>query len=106
MVPAPYPVFVRRTGLGAEISVDRLVSALIGALMEEVAEDPEGLVAEAQYLVQVDGGERDRLLEDLIRRLGGASIGLGATAARVLADRLNTAAGPIPFPRQHRRDAA
>jgi len=106
-IPGAYPVFVRRTGLGAELRVDSLAEALLGALMEEVAEDPTGVADEAQYLVQTNGPERDRLMEDLVKRLGGASIRLGATDARRLADGLNTAAGPLAFvPRQQGRTAA
>jgi hypothetical protein len=105
-IPAPYPIHVRRTGIGAEVAVDSLAAALLLGLMTEVAEDPTGLADEAAYLVQTNGPERDRLMEDLIYRLGGATVRLGATDARRLADRLNTAAGPIVLPRQQDRRAA
>jgi hypothetical protein len=104
-IPAPHPVFVRRTGLGAELSLDSLVAALIGGLAAEFAEDPAGVGEELTDIAGASGPERDALLETLIDRLGGATVGLGATAARTLADRLNAAAGPA-FPHQQNRSAA
>lgn len=99
-VSAPYVVSVRRRGSSVELVNDGLVEALVLALLEEVAEDPEGVGAEAQYLLSAKGGERDRLLEQLVERLGGSENVLPAPTARRLAERLLTAAGPIPFPRQ------
>lgn len=99
-VPAPFPVSVRRRGLSVELVNDGLVEALLLALMEEVAEDSEGVAVEAQYLLSAKGGERDCLMEKLVDRLGGSENYLPAPAARRLAERLLAAAGPIPFPRQ------
>lgn len=106
-IPGPYPVFVRKTAMGAEVTVDSLAKVLLASLMAEMAEDPEGVAEEARYLAGAKGAERDRLLEDLVDRAGGAKIPFDGIAARRLADRLNTAAGPVPFiPRQQDGKAA
>jgi hypothetical protein len=104
-IPAPHPVFVRRTGLGAELGLDSLFAALLGGLATEFAEDPAGVGEELAAIAAASGPERDALLETLLDRLGGATVGLGATAARTLADRLNSAAGPA-LPHQQNRRAA
>ena len=104
-IPAPHPVFVRRTGIGAELGLDSLFAALLGGLASEFAEDPAGVGAELAAVAAASGPERDALLETLLDRLGGATVGLGATAARTLADRLNSAAGPA-LPQQQNRRAA
>jgi hypothetical protein len=101
-IPAPHAVYVRRTGLGAELGVDSLVEAVVGALMAEVAEDAEGVAAEAEYLMSTDGPERDQLMERLVDRLGGGSIRLGGAAVQRLRDRLtdigSIAPAPLPAP--------
>lgn len=105
VVPAAFPIAVRRTGTGAEVSIHALVAALIGALAAESVEDRESV---ADELVEIDaaaGPERDELLRSLIDRLGGATQSLGATAARDLAERLLLAVGPA-FPHQQDRRAA
>ncbi len=104
-IAAPHPVFVRRTGLGAELGLNSLFAALFGGLAAEFAEDPAGVGAELAAVAAASGPERDALLETLMDRLGGATVGLGATAARTLADRLNSAAGPA-LPQQQNRRAA
>ncbi|GAB2696887.1 hypothetical protein [Kitasatospora kifunensis] len=105
MVPAPYPITVRQTGLGVEISMLTLVSALITALAAESTEDPEGLADELAEIDAASGPERDELLQALVDRLGGATQSLGATAARDLAERLLAAVGPV-LPAQQDRSAA
>ncbi|WP_327066768.1 hypothetical protein [Kitasatospora sp. NBC_01302] len=105
VVPAPYPITVRRTGLGVEVSTLALFSALIAALAAESAEDSEGLAGELAEIDAASGPERDELLRTLVDRLGGATQSLGATAARGLAERLLTAVGPV-LPNQQDRSAA
>ncbi|MFE2911300.1 hypothetical protein [Kitasatospora indigofera] len=102
----PHPVTVRRTGLGVELGLDSLVGALFAGLLADVAEDPEGMAADAQELLDADGPERDALMDALIERHGGAGIRVGTTDAHLLAERIVTAAGPVPFPKQNNRRAA
>lgn len=105
-VPGPFPLYVQRTGTGgARLDVAPLVAALIGTLVELVAADPEGLVYELTELHEASGPERDALMEGLLKRLGGAELGLTGQSARHLAERLLAAVGPA-FPRQQDRRAA
>lgn len=97
-IPAPYPIGVRRTGLGAEINVEPLVRALL----IELAQDSPDEDAEMAAIRDASGPCRDRLVEDLIDRLGGATIRVGATDAHRLAETIVAAAGPrvLQFPTQ------
>lgn len=104
-ITAPHPVFVRRTGLGAELSMDSLVGTLLAGLAAESVEDPDGVAAELAAIAAASGPERDALLEELLERLGGASVRLASRDARHLAERLLAAAGPA-FPNQQDRSAA
>jgi hypothetical protein len=105
VVPASYPIAVRRTGLGAELGVHALVTELIAALAAESVADREELADEFAEIDAAAGPEKDELLRVLVDRLGGAQQSLGATAARDLAGRLLAAAGPV-FPVQQDRRAA
>nr|BEK68797.1 hypothetical protein KPHV_60240 [Kitasatospora purpeofusca] len=101
-VGGPFPVSVQRTGIGsARLDVSPLVAALIGVLVEMVAEDPDGMVYELSELHEASGPERDALMERLIDRLGGADMSLPGQSARRLAQALLAAVGP-GFP--HQRD--
>ncbi len=104
-VPGPYPIYVRRTGLGAVLDVHALVAALIVELASQFTEDPEAVGDQLASIAASSGPERDALLEELIGELGGASQRLPASAAQLLADRLTAAVGPA-IPRQQNRRAA
>lgn len=104
-IPGGLPITVRTTGLGVQLGADALVRALLAALAAESVEDPEGVAVELAEVDGASGPERDELLQGLVERLGGATLSLGATAARGLAERLKLAAGPV-FPAQRDRGVA
>lgn len=101
-VGRPYPISIRRTGLGVELDHHALMTALLAQLAEQYSEDPDGVGYQLGEIADATGGERDALLETLLDSLGGATQNLGATAARELADRITDAAGPA-FPHQQDR---
>jgi hypothetical protein len=104
--PGGLPITIQRTGAGVRLGLDALVRALLGVLAAESAEDPEGVAIELAEINDAAGPERDELLQDLVDRLGGATITLGATAARKHAEQVTLAAGPVFPTQQDRRDAA
>jgi hypothetical protein len=97
-IPGPYPMTVRRTALGAEVDVERLFKALLIELAKDSPDEDEELSA----IRDASGPCLDRLLEDLIERLGGATVRLGVTGAHRFAEAVVAAAGPriLRFPQQ------
>jgi hypothetical protein len=96
-----YPLWVRPTGLGVAIDVHPLVSALVRGLAAEVAEDPDGVVAELATIAEAAGPEQDAMVEQLLTRLGGTDSRYAAADARRLAEVLLSIVGP-GLPQQRR----
>lgn len=104
-VGGPYPISIRRTGLGVELDHHSLVSALLAQLAMDFAEDPDGVGDQLTEIAEATGGERDALLDTLLDGLGGATQRLCATDAHTLAEKIRATAGP-KFPHQQDRSAA
>ncbi|WP_441251153.1 hypothetical protein [Kitasatospora sp. McL0602] len=104
-VGGPYPISLRRTGLGVELDHHSLMSALLIQYVTSLAEDPSGVLAEAEAITAASGPERDALIETLLDSLGGTTQALGATAAKRLAERITALAGPV-FPEHTKRQAS
>lgn len=96
-----YPLWVRPTGLGVAIDAHPLVSALVRGLAAEVAEDPDGVVAELAVIAEASGPEQDAMIEQLLERLGGTDARYAAADARRLAELLLSIVGP-GLPQQRR----
>lgn len=103
-VGGPYPISIRRTGLGVELDHHSLVSALLAQLAGDFAEDPDGVGFQLTEIAESTGGERDALLDTLLDGLGGATQRLGGSAALDFASRVLTASGH-GIPNQPRKAA-
>jgi hypothetical protein len=101
-IPAGHPVTVRRTGLGIELDFHSLIAAMLVDLAQDASDDD----VELAEIRDADGGARDRLVEQLVDRLGGATLRIGATDAHRLADAIKTAAGPRRRPVSSMREVA
>lgn len=100
-ITGAYPLWVRPTGLGVAIDAHPLVSALVRALAAEVAEDPDGVIAELVTIAEASGPEQDAMVEQLLTRLGGTDARYAAADARRLAEVLLSLVGPA-VPQQRR----
>ncbi|MEU3447199.1 hypothetical protein AB0H29_08210 [Streptomyces thermolilacinus] len=98
-VPDAFPLYVRRTPLGAELDVSSLVECMVRQLAENYAEDPDAVGADLLRVAELEAAavdelhldgagyaapQRDALVERLVDEVGGARLRLvGPSAVRL-----------------------